>query len=60
VEGSAQRSSGVGQPEGPGEYELCCRATDAAGNGQPADVPWNLGGYANNAVQRVDVTVVAA
>lgn len=41
----------------PGEYELCCRARDTAGNVQPADPLWNLGGYANNAVQRVAVTV---
>ena len=41
----------------PGEYELCCRARDAAGNQQPLEPPWNLGGYANNAVQRVSVTV---
>jgi DMSO/TMAO reductase YedYZ molybdopterin-dependent catalytic subunit len=41
----------------PGEYELCCRARDAAGNGQPTEPSWNLGGYANNAVQRVPVTV---
>jgi sulfane dehydrogenase subunit SoxC len=41
----------------PGEYELCCRATDAAGNTQPAEAAWNLGGYCNNAVQRVLVTV---
>jgi DMSO/TMAO reductase YedYZ molybdopterin-dependent catalytic subunit len=44
-------------PDEPGDYELCCRATDSAGNVQPLDVPWNLGGYANNAVQRVPVTV---
>jgi len=44
-------------PAGPGEYELACRATDAAGNAQPLEAPWNLGGYANNAVQRVPVTV---
>jgi sulfane dehydrogenase subunit SoxC len=42
----------------PGEHELCCRARDEAGNVQPLDPPWNLGGYANNAVQRVRVTVV--
>jgi len=42
----------------PGEYELCCRARDAAGRSQPLEAPWNLGGYANNAVQRVVVTVV--
>ena len=45
------------RPEAPGDYELCCRATDSAGNTQPVDPPWNLGGYANNAVQRVPVTV---
>jgi len=41
----------------PGEHELCCRARDAAGNVQPLEPPWNLGGYANNAVQRVAVIV---
>lgn len=45
------------RPEAPGEYELCCRATDAAGNRQPSAAPWNLGGYANNAVQRIPVIV---
>jgi sulfane dehydrogenase subunit SoxC len=45
------------EPERLGRYELCCRARDAAGNEQPVDPPWNLGGYANNAVQRVVVTV---
>jgi DMSO/TMAO reductase YedYZ molybdopterin-dependent catalytic subunit len=43
----------------PGEYELCCRARDEAGNAQPLDPPWNLGGYANNAIQRIPVTVSA-
>jgi DMSO/TMAO reductase YedYZ molybdopterin-dependent catalytic subunit len=41
----------------PGEYELCCRASDAAGNTQPNAPDWNVGGYCNNAVQRVRVTV---
>ena len=41
----------------PGEYELCSRATDGAGNVQPTDPGWNYGGYVNNAVQRVAVTV---
>ena len=40
-----------------GEHELCCRARDAAGNEQPLEPSWNLGGYANNAVHRVSVTV---
>ena len=41
----------------PGDHVLCSRARDEAGNEQPLDPPWNLGGYANNAVQRVAVTV---
>ena len=40
-----------------GEHELLCRASDEAGNVQPLEPVWNLGGYANNAVQRVPVTV---
>jgi sulfane dehydrogenase subunit SoxC len=42
----------------PGEHVLSCRATDEAGNVQPDDPPWNVGGYSNNAVQRVSVAVV--
>jgi DMSO/TMAO reductase YedYZ molybdopterin-dependent catalytic subunit len=41
-----------------GEHVLCCRARDAAGNVQPDEADWNVGGYANNAVQRVPVTVI--
>lgn len=41
----------------PGEAVLCCRATDASGNTQPAGEPWNLGGYAVNPVHRVPVVV---
>jgi DMSO/TMAO reductase YedYZ molybdopterin-dependent catalytic subunit len=41
-----------------GEAELACRATDATGRTQPLEPEWNLGGYANNAVQRVRVAVV--
>jgi DMSO/TMAO reductase YedYZ molybdopterin-dependent catalytic subunit len=41
----------------PGSHVLCCRARDAAGNAQPLEPQWNLGGYANNAVQRVVVVV---
>jgi sulfane dehydrogenase subunit SoxC len=40
-----------------GEAELCCRATDAAGNSQPVEPEWNYDGFANNAVQRVPVVV---
>jgi DMSO/TMAO reductase YedYZ molybdopterin-dependent catalytic subunit len=41
----------------PGEHEVLCRATDAAGNVQPLEPDWNVGGYANNAVQRTPVVV---
>ena len=40
-----------------GEHVLCSQATDAAGNTQPLDPPWNLKGYANNAVERLRVIV---
>jgi DMSO/TMAO reductase YedYZ molybdopterin-dependent catalytic subunit len=43
----------------PGEHVLCSRATDAAGNIQPLEPPWNLKGYANNAVERIPVVVAA-
>ena len=45
------------EPEGPGEYQLCCRATDSTGRDQPLEPRWNLGGYAGTSVQRVEVTV---
>jgi len=43
----------------PGEHELACRATDSAGATQPIEPEFNLGGYENNAIQRVRVTVRA-
>ena len=43
----------------PGRHELRCRARDEAGNEQADEPDWNLGGYANNAVQRVPVGVTA-
>jgi DMSO/TMAO reductase YedYZ molybdopterin-dependent catalytic subunit len=42
---------------GPGRRVLACRARDEAGNAQAAEPRWNVGGYANNEVQRVVVTV---
>jgi DMSO/TMAO reductase YedYZ molybdopterin-dependent catalytic subunit len=41
-----------------GDYVLGCRARDEAGNAQPDEADWNVGGYANNGVQRVPVRVV--
>ena len=47
------------QVDAEGTYEICSRATDAAGNTQPLEPVWNLGGYCGNAVHRVQVTVAA-
>jgi len=41
----------------PGRHELACRAGDDTGLVQPEEPQWNVGGYANNAVQRVIVDV---
>ncbi len=41
----------------PGGYVISSRATDGAGNRQPIDAPWNLKGYANNAIEHVTVRV---
>jgi DMSO/TMAO reductase YedYZ molybdopterin-dependent catalytic subunit len=42
----------------PGEHGLICRAADASGRIQPLEAVWNLSGYANNAVQRIQLTIV--
>jgi DMSO/TMAO reductase YedYZ molybdopterin-dependent catalytic subunit len=41
----------------PGEHELACRATDAAGHVQPSEQPWNYQGVGNNLIQQVAVAV---
>jgi hypothetical protein len=41
----------------PGEHELACRATDANGEAQPLQARWDSGGFGNNVVHRVQVTV---
>jgi DMSO/TMAO reductase YedYZ molybdopterin-dependent catalytic subunit len=41
----------------PGTYTLACRATDATGATQPVAAGWNRGGFRNNAVHRVPVSV---
>ncbi len=41
----------------PGEHVLACRARDESGRVQPDEAEWNVGGYANNGVQRVSVAV---
>ena len=41
----------------PGEHELSCRATDARGDTQPLEQPWNYQGLGNNLVQLVAAVV---
>jgi DMSO/TMAO reductase YedYZ molybdopterin-dependent catalytic subunit len=41
----------------PGTHDLSCRATDEAGGTQPLEQDWNVGGYCNNMVQTVRLTV---
>ncbi|PWW03542.1 molybdenum-dependent oxidoreductase-like protein [Hoeflea marina] len=41
----------------PGVHLLRCRATDANGNVQPLDPPWDVSGFANNSAQKVFVFV---
>ena len=41
----------------PGMHELACRATDAAGETQPLKPRWDVGGFGNNVVQRLQVKV---
>ena len=40
-----------------GEHELACRATDANGQTQPLEAPFDRGGFGNNMVHRLQVTV---
>ena len=42
----------------PGRRILACRARDESGLAQPDEGTWNLGGYANNGVQRIAVDVI--
>jgi DMSO/TMAO reductase YedYZ molybdopterin-dependent catalytic subunit len=70
-DGATWEAAEVGAPPGPaawapftfdwdateGEHVLSTRAHDATGRSQPDAPPWNVGGYANNALQRVPVTV---
>ena len=53
----AWRSWSFGWDATPGEHELACRATDATGDVQPLEAPWNYQGMGNNVVQRISVTV---
>lgn len=43
-----------------GIHELACRATDAEGNTQPLEAPFDMAGFANNSVHRVTVHVTEA
>jgi DMSO/TMAO reductase YedYZ molybdopterin-dependent catalytic subunit len=53
----AWRAWRFGWAADPGRYMLCCRATDGTGATQPDAGGWNRGGFQNNALHRVPVTV---
>ncbi len=69
--GGTWQAAELGDPPGPaawapfgfdwdaaeGDHVLCARAHDVTGRSQPDSPTWNVGGYSNNAVQRVPVTV---
>jgi DMSO/TMAO reductase YedYZ molybdopterin-dependent catalytic subunit len=42
---------------GPGDHELACRAIDGTGGTQPDGPPSHAGGYANNSVHRIRVSI---
>ena len=44
----------------PGSFLLSCRATDASGRIQPLGQRWSRGGFANNTIQKVPVTVISS
>ena len=41
----------------PGHHILSCRATDETGDTQPVDPIFDVGGFANNSIQKVEVFV---
>ena len=43
-----------------GNYLLSARATDATGRTQPLAQRWSRGGFANNTIQRIPVSVISS
>ena len=43
-----------------GDYLLSARATDASGRTQPLGQRWSRGGFANNTIQRIPVSVISS
>ena len=55
--GAASAWSLTWNPSSAGVLAIMARATDGKGNTQPMQPGWNVYGYANNTVQRVQVTI---
>lgn len=45
------------QPKSPGDHTISARASDSEGNIQPLSPRWNQGGYGNNSVHEIVVTI---
>jgi DMSO/TMAO reductase YedYZ molybdopterin-dependent catalytic subunit len=45
------------QPKSPGDHTISVRASDSARNIQPLSPRWNQGGYGNNSVHQIVVTI---
>jgi DMSO/TMAO reductase YedYZ molybdopterin-dependent catalytic subunit len=58
--GAWRRWKSEWRPTTPGHFILMCRAVDSGGNTQPANMPWNFRGYANNSIHSIAVEVPAA
>jgi DMSO/TMAO reductase YedYZ molybdopterin-dependent catalytic subunit len=54
---SASRWQYLWRPESSGQYTITARAYDSEGNVQPLTPRWNRGGYGNNAVHQITVSI---
>lgn len=46
------------RPETPGQYMIAARAYDSEGNIQPLNSRWNKGGYGNNVIHQLTVSII--
>jgi DMSO/TMAO reductase YedYZ molybdopterin-dependent catalytic subunit len=46
------------RPETPGQYTIAVRAYDSEGNIQPLNSRWNKGGYGNNVIHQLKISII--